>query len=112
MGSRPIDAEAWAELQPIVTALALIRGADVVACCDPERATYTPGAPAVIWGWLVGAYVARFVGRMAMLDVSPERDDAIGVLASASQRAFRARNDQAPTHEANAVPGHPRTSTS
>jgi len=41
----------WAELQPIVTAL--VRGADVVVCCDPERATYTTGAPAVIWGWLV-----------------------------------------------------------
>jgi hypothetical protein len=41
----------WEEHQPIVTAL--IRSADVVVACDPDRATYEPGEPAVLWGWAV-----------------------------------------------------------
>lgn len=39
----------WKVHQPIVEAL--VRACDVSVLCDPERATYEPGRPAVIWGW-------------------------------------------------------------
>lgn len=39
------------ENEPIVTAL--IRSAEVRVACDPERSTYEPGSPAVIWAWAV-----------------------------------------------------------
>jgi hypothetical protein len=39
----------WEQYQPIITAL--VRSVDVVVACDPERSTYEPGQPAVIWGW-------------------------------------------------------------
>ncbi len=44
-------AEWWEVHQPIITAL--VRTADVVVACDPERVHYAPGAPAVLWGWSV-----------------------------------------------------------
>jgi hypothetical protein len=39
----------WRVYQPIVTGL--LRSARVEVLCDPERATYAPGKPAVIWAW-------------------------------------------------------------
>lgn len=43
---------AWWEMhQPIVTGL--LRQADVVVACDPERVDYAPGKPAIVWGWMV-----------------------------------------------------------
>lgn len=41
----------WEQHQPIVTAL--IRAAEVRVACDPERSTYEPGRPAVVWAWAV-----------------------------------------------------------
>lgn len=41
----------WEQHQPIVTAL--IRAADVMVACDPERSEYEPGRLAVIWAWAV-----------------------------------------------------------
>lgn len=59
----------WEQHQPIVTAL--IRGADVVVACDPERVGYEPDSPAVVWGWAVtsgdvvfGVGVKRRVSRL------------------------------------------------
>lgn len=48
-GMREPSPEFWASYQPIVTAL--VRGADVVVACDPERVIYEPGIPSVLWGW-------------------------------------------------------------
>lgn len=39
------------ENEPVVTAL--IRTAEVRVACDPDRSTYEPGSPAVIWAWAV-----------------------------------------------------------
>ena len=39
----------WRVYQPIVEAL--VRQSDVRVVCDPERATYEPDSPAVIWAW-------------------------------------------------------------
>lgn len=47
----PDEIRAWKILQPIVTCL--VRQAEVIVACDPERSTYEPGLPAVIWGWAV-----------------------------------------------------------
>lgn len=47
----PDEIRAWKILQPIVTCL--VRQATVIVACDPERSTYEPGLPAVIWGWAV-----------------------------------------------------------
>lgn len=40
-----------AENDPIVTGL--IRSAEVLVACDPDRADYELGLPAVIWAWVV-----------------------------------------------------------
>lgn len=63
--------EFWEQHQPIITAL--IRTADVVVACDPERSTYEPGSPAVVWGWVVsrgdvvyGAGIKRSVTRAGL----------------------------------------------
>lgn len=50
-GRRGSDEQiAWWEIhQPIVTAL--LAHADVVVACDPDRADYAPGQPAVVYGW-------------------------------------------------------------
>ncbi len=39
----------WRVYQPIVESL--VRGGHVRVICDPERASYEPGEPAVIWAW-------------------------------------------------------------
>jgi hypothetical protein len=83
--------EYWEQNQPIVTAL--IRSADVVVACDPERATYEGGSPAVIWAWAVthGDIVygfgikRRFVREARAMAVDLTRD----VLATSLERPMR-----------------------
>lgn len=41
----------WEENEPIVTGL--LRSANVLVACDPERSTYEPSRPAIIWAWAV-----------------------------------------------------------
>lgn len=83
--------EYWEVHQPIVTGL--IRGADVLVACDPERSTYEPGAPAVIWAWAVthgdivyGFGIKRRIVREAR-DVA--KDLTREVLAGALDRPMR-----------------------
>lgn len=48
--AHPDEIRHWRIHQPIVTAL--IRGNTTIrVACDPERADYESGAPAVIWAW-------------------------------------------------------------
>lgn len=61
----------WAQHQPLVTAL--LRSADVLVACDPERASYGPGEVSVIWGWAVtsgdivyGVGIKRSVARAGL----------------------------------------------
>lgn len=45
----PAEIQYWKTHQPIVESL--VRACEVRVLCDPERSTYEPGSPAVIWGW-------------------------------------------------------------
>lgn len=57
----PDEIRHWKIHQPIVTAL--IRGASIRVACDPERSTYEPGSPAVIWAWAcLSGDVVHYVG--------------------------------------------------
>lgn len=45
----PDEIRFWKIHQPIV--MGLLGESEVLVACDPERSTYEPGAPAVIWAW-------------------------------------------------------------
>lgn len=47
--AHPDEVFFWQVHQPIVTSL--VSPSTVRVVCDPKRATYEPGAPAVIWAW-------------------------------------------------------------
>jgi hypothetical protein len=45
----PDEIRFWKIHQPIV--MGLLAESTILVACDPERATYEPGKPAVIWAW-------------------------------------------------------------
>lgn len=76
----------WALNHPIVTSL--LRTATVTVLCDPTRATYEPGASAVIWGWLVADDTAVYgLGvKNSMQEVGMGRDIAKALLGDRLER--------------------------